>query len=91
MNMIIEKMYFTLFNLPVNVVSINRWRKHMYKTYNVFYNEKYLIHCFRWLASQGKIERATGILRKFQRINRTTVDENIYKQFKVSCQKHYIS
>lgn len=38
----------------------------------------------RWLVSQGQIDKAVGILRKFERINGTKVDENIYKQFKVN-------
>lgn len=38
----------------------------------------------RWLVSQGKVDRAVEILRKFERINGTKVEESVYKQFKVS-------
>ena len=37
----------------------------------------------RWLVSQGKIDKAIGILRKFERINGTKVPEDIYDDFKV--------
>lgn len=37
----------------------------------------------RWLVSQGQIDKAVNILRKFERINGTKVDERIYKEFKV--------
>lgn len=37
----------------------------------------------RWLVSQGKIDKAIAILRKFERINGTKVDDKVYKQFKV--------
>lgn len=41
----------------------------------------------RWLASQGKIERAVSILRKFERINKTKVDEELYTEFTTSVAK----
>lgn len=41
----------------------------------------------RWLASQGKIDKAIGILRKFERINKRSVDEKLYNQFTASCLK----
>lgn len=41
----------------------------------------------RWLVSQGKIERAVKILKKFERINGTEVKPEIYDQFKKSCIK----
>lgn len=37
----------------------------------------------RWLVSQGRIDKAIGILRKFERINGTKVPDDIYKQFQV--------
>ncbi|RZC36019.1 organic cation transporter protein, partial [Asbolus verrucosus] len=40
-----------------------------------------------WLVSQGQFDRAIGILRKFQRINRTKVDDETYNKFKASCLK----
>ncbi|XP_012276481.1 organic cation transporter protein [Orussus abietinus] len=39
----------------------------------------------RWLVSQGQVDKAIGILRKFERINGTKVPENVYKEFKDSC------
>nr|CAD7198155.1 unnamed protein product [Timema douglasi] len=41
----------------------------------------------RWLVSQGKIEKALVIMKKFERINGTKVDPHIYTQFSDSCQK----
>ncbi|XP_043678623.1 organic cation transporter protein [Vespula pensylvanica] len=41
----------------------------------------------RWLVSQGKIDKAIGILRKFERINGTKVPDEIYKQFQETCAK----
>jgi hypothetical protein len=38
----------------------------------------------RWLVSQGQFDKSIGILRKFQRINRTKVDDATYNRFKVS-------
>lgn len=46
---------------------------------------------FRWLVSQGQTDRAITILHKFQRVNGTNVDENIFKQFKVSCYTNILS
>nr|CAD7264162.1 unnamed protein product [Timema shepardi] len=40
-----------------------------------------------WLVSQGKIEKALVIMKKFERINGTKVDPHIYTQFSDSCQK----
>lgn len=37
----------------------------------------------RWLVSQGKIDKAVSILKKFERINGTTVPESVYRDFKV--------
>jgi OCT family organic cation transporter-like MFS transporter 13 len=39
----------------------------------------------RWLVSQGQFDKSIGILRKFQRINRTKVDDATYNRFKESC------
>ncbi|XP_025830038.1 organic cation transporter protein-like [Agrilus planipennis] len=39
----------------------------------------------RWLASQGKVDKAIEILKKFERINGTKVDDKIYTQFSESC------
>ncbi|KAJ3629259.1 hypothetical protein MTP99_013661 [Tenebrio molitor] len=39
----------------------------------------------RWLVSQGQFDKSIGILRKFQRINRTKVDDATYDRFKESC------
>ncbi|XP_076272470.1 solute carrier family 22 member 13 [Rhynchophorus ferrugineus] len=41
----------------------------------------------RWLVSQGKIDKSIGILKKFERINRKTIDPKIYDQFRESCIK----
>lgn len=39
----------------------------------------------RWLVSQGKIEKAVKILRKFERINRADIKPEIYTAFTKSC------
>ncbi|KAG8305763.1 hypothetical protein J6590_062071 [Homalodisca vitripennis] len=39
----------------------------------------------RWLVSQGKFDKAITILKKFERINKTKVPENIYSEFQKSC------
>ncbi|XP_057336890.1 organic cation transporter protein-like [Microplitis mediator] len=41
----------------------------------------------RWLVSQGQIDRAIHILKKFERINGTQVPDNVYKCFKESCEQ----
>ncbi|XP_063698677.1 carcinine transporter-like [Culicoides brevitarsis] len=40
----------------------------------------------RWLVSQGKTDKAMKILKKFEKVNKTTVDPVIYKQFQASCE-----
>lgn len=39
----------------------------------------------RWLVSQGQVEKAIGILNKFERINGTKVPEDVYNRFRVTC------
>ncbi|XP_049540739.1 solute carrier family 22 member 13 [Anopheles darlingi] len=39
----------------------------------------------RWLVSQGKIDKAIGILKKFEKINRKTIDAKVYQEFSDSC------
>ncbi|XP_069680629.1 organic cation transporter protein [Periplaneta americana] len=41
----------------------------------------------RWLVSQGKVDKAICIMKKFEKINRTTVEPQIYTKFSDSCQK----
>ncbi|XP_059610037.1 organic cation transporter protein-like [Phlebotomus argentipes] len=41
----------------------------------------------RWLVSQGKIDKAIKILRKFEKINGTDVPPQIYNDFTESCAK----
>uniref|UniRef100_A0A7G3AZ84 Putative synaptic vesicle transporter svop n=1 Tax=Lutzomyia longipalpis TaxID=7200 RepID=A0A7G3AZ84_LUTLO len=41
----------------------------------------------RWLVSQGKIESAIRILKKFEKVNGTEVSPQIYKDFEDSCAK----
>lgn len=41
----------------------------------------------RWLVSKGKTERAIVILKKFERVNRKTIDPQMYQDFRDSCQK----
>ncbi|XP_074042799.1 organic cation transporter protein isoform X2 [Leptinotarsa decemlineata] len=41
----------------------------------------------RWLVSQGKTDKAIGILQNLSRYNRTNVGENIYEKFRISCAK----
>ncbi|XP_049290370.1 organic cation transporter protein [Anopheles funestus] len=39
----------------------------------------------RWLVSQGKIDKAIGILKKFETINKKTIDAKVYQEFSDSC------
>ncbi|XP_076673146.1 organic cation transporter protein-like [Andrena cerasifolii] len=39
----------------------------------------------RWLVSQGQVEKAIGILNKFERINGTKVPEDVYNRFRATC------
>lgn len=39
----------------------------------------------RWLVSQGKIDKAIGILKKFEKINKKTIDAKVYQEFSDSC------
>lgn len=39
----------------------------------------------RWLVSQGRIDEAISILRKFERINKTNVPPELYTKFEASC------
>lgn len=39
----------------------------------------------RWLVSRGKIDKALGILKSFEKINHAEVKPEIYDQFKKSC------
>lgn len=41
----------------------------------------------RWLVSQGKIDKALIILKKFEKVNKTTVKPELYTEFKNSCMK----
>ncbi|GLV32144.1 uncharacterized protein CBL_11898 [Carabus blaptoides fortunei] len=41
----------------------------------------------RWLVSQGQIEKAVVICKKFERINKMNVDPQIYERFTESCMK----
>jgi MFS transporter, OCT family, solute carrier family 22 (organic cation transporter), member 13 len=41
----------------------------------------------RWLVSQGKHDQAITILKKFEKINRTKVDPQIYENFRENCVK----
>ncbi|ENN72266.1 hypothetical protein YQE_11127, partial [Dendroctonus ponderosae] len=45
----------------------------------------------RWLVSQGQFDKSIGILRKFARINKRTVDDKTYDRFKQEeeCGKNY--
>lgn len=40
---------------------------------------------FRWLVSQGRIPKALGILKKFEKINGKQISPQIYKDFSDSC------
>lgn len=42
---------------------------------------------YRWLVSQGKIEKAIGILRKFEKINKKQIPPQILKDFNDSCSR----
>lgn len=41
----------------------------------------------RWLVSQGQVDKAIGILNKFEKINGTKVPDSVYKQFRETCAK----
>ncbi|XP_043271469.1 organic cation transporter protein-like [Venturia canescens] len=41
----------------------------------------------RWLVSQGQVDKAITILRRFERLNGTKVSENVYTNFKNSCDR----
>ncbi|KAJ8982156.1 hypothetical protein NQ317_013941 [Molorchus minor] len=41
----------------------------------------------KWLVSQGKIDKAIDILRKFEKINKANVGEDVYKRFRTTCIK----
>lgn len=41
----------------------------------------------RWLVSQGKIERAIGIMKRFERINGSKIEPQVYQDFRTSCVK----
>jgi hypothetical protein len=43
------------------------------------------VFTFRWLVSQGRIKKALGILKKFEKINGKEVSPQIYKDFSDSC------
>lgn len=37
----------------------------------------------RWIVSQGKVDKAIGILKNFEKMNGTKVPDDIYEEFKV--------
>lgn len=39
----------------------------------------------RWLVSQGKVDKALRILKKFEKINKKSVDAKVYQEFSDSC------
>ncbi|EDS27656.1 mfs transporter [Culex quinquefasciatus] len=39
----------------------------------------------RWLVSQGKVDKAIKILKKFEKINKKTIDPKVYQDFSDSC------
>lgn len=41
----------------------------------------------RWLVSRGKIDKAVAILRRFERINKTTVNSQIFAEFEANCRQ----
>ncbi|KAK6644865.1 hypothetical protein RUM43_001138 [Polyplax serrata] len=41
----------------------------------------------RWLVSQGRVDKAIDILKKFEKVNKTHVDDKLYKKFREDCQK----
>ncbi|KAK4873054.1 hypothetical protein RN001_015083 [Aquatica leii] len=41
----------------------------------------------RWLVSQGQIDKSIKILKKFEKINGTKVEDKIYNEFRDSCYK----
>lgn len=47
----------------------------------IFY---YILFFLRWLVSQGKIDKALRIMKKFEKFNGKHVDPKIYEEFSVS-------
>lgn len=43
----------------------------------------------RWLVSQGQVDKAIKIMKKFERINGTQVSEKMYTEFSVSIIIYY--
>ncbi|XP_046391762.1 solute carrier family 22 member 13-like [Ischnura elegans] len=41
----------------------------------------------RWLVSQGKVDKAIKIMRKFEKINGKKIDPKVYEEFRESCIK----
>lgn len=56
--------------LSVNDFERNEWNN------NVFVAS-------RWLVSQGKVDKAIVILKKFERINKSKVPDSVYSEFQV--------
>ncbi|XP_076650270.1 organic cation transporter protein [Halictus rubicundus] len=40
----------------------------------------------RWLISQGRIERAVGIIRKIEKTNKRTIPDNVFREFLDDCE-----
>uniref|UniRef100_A0A224XLE8 Putative synaptic vesicle transporter svop n=1 Tax=Panstrongylus lignarius TaxID=156445 RepID=A0A224XLE8_9HEMI len=45
----------------------------------------------RWLLSQGKTQKAIGIIKKFEVLNKKKVDASIYNEFSASCERSLAS
>ncbi len=42
----------------------------------------------RWLLSQNRVEKATKIIHKFERINKKTIDPIVFQNFLDTCQRN---
>lgn len=42
---------------------------------------------YRWLVSQNRIERATEIIHKFEKVNKKTIDPEVFNNFIETCNR----
>lgn len=45
-------------------------------------------YSYRWLLSQNRIEKATSIIHKFERINKKTIDPEVFQNFIETCKRN---
>jgi hypothetical protein len=57
-------------------------KRHLLTFISTIFSSNYF---YRWLVSQGRIQRAMKILKKFEKINKKEVSPQVYKDFSDSC------